>query len=213
MECSTNDAFSLFPDSSYDQFHGDAMHSLFKQKSPAAITVADYNPFSSIEEDKFGGLDSPAFQAILSECTSPASATSITEYLKRHVANGPMTALGASMIQPFTDRYAPWPLLTWREGDRTDVMAIFKVESQDVPCSCLMHYGVDRCFQPNGKRWKMSSVAWVAASLEHMQELFLAASHVSGISQGSEPEFRRVLGENHGGDCSREEYIPLFFQR
>jgi len=204
---STNDAFSSFPDSSYNRFHGDldTMLSLFRQKSPAAINTVYYNPISSIQEDKFGGLDSPSFQTILSECTSPASANSITEYLKRHIANGPMTALGASMIQPFTDRYAPWPLLTWREGDHTDVMAIFKVDNQDVPCSCLMHYGVDRCFQPNVKRWKMSSVAWVAASLEHMQELFLAASHVSGISQGAEPEFRRVLGENDVRNCSRED--------
>jgi hypothetical protein len=205
------EASTSFPNVFQEQVYIDAL-TLFSPKSPVA-NPPNHDPATLTDLEKFGGLESPAFQSLLSSSTSPALAVSITEYLRRHVPNGPMSAFSASVIQPFTDRYAPWPLLKWREGDDTDVMAIFKVESQQVPCSCLLHYGVGRCFQTNGNRWKKSSVAWVAASIDHLLELFVAACHITDASQGSEPQFVRRLVENSSDGCSKEEYGHHVFLR
>jgi hypothetical protein len=203
------EASTSFPNVFQEQVYMDAL-TVFSPKSPLGHPP-NHDPATSTDIEKFGGLESPAFQTLLSSSTSPALAVSITEYLRRHVPNGSMSAFSASVIQPFTDRYAPWPLLKWREGDDTDVMAIFKVESQQVPCSCLLHYGVGRCFQTNGNRWKQSSVAWVAASIDHLLELFVAACHITDVSQGSEPQFVRHFVENSSEGCSKEEFVPHVF--
>jgi hypothetical protein len=85
------------------------------------------------------------------------------------------------MIQPFSQRYYhPWPLLAWKEGTDTDVMAIFKVRNPDAPCSCLLHYGVERIWSENGERWKKSYIAWSVRALEDIEELVVAAWHVAG---------------------------------
>lgn len=157
---------------------------------------------------KFGDLTSDELLAFVSSKTREDSAPSITEYLlERHRPQGPITGLRATMIQPCTDRYDPWPLLTWTEGDDIDIMAIFKIDSQVAPCSCLMHYGIERCWDKDGKRWSRSFVFWAVAAMEHMAELFIAARHISRDLEPIKPQATNLHGENG----SRAEYISHEF--
>jgi hypothetical protein len=158
---------------------------------------------------KFGDLDSDALLAFISSHTTPELASPIADHLHRHIASGPIQGIRVGVIRPITHGYDPWPLVTWREGNDTDVMAIFKVQSPLEPASFLMHYGVGRCCGEDGKRWKQSHIAWAVVDMEHMAELFVAASHVSGFGQTSRGESVRVLDERSPKTCSRDEYTLI----
>lgn len=159
---------------------------------------------------KFGDFDSDALLAFISSHTTPELAAPIADHLHRHSASGPIQGIRVGFIRPVTTRYDPWPLVAWTEGNDTDVMAIFKVQSPAEPASFLMHYGVGRCWREDGKKWKQSHIAWAVVDMEHMAELFVAASHLSGFAQPSNSEFVRILDEKSPKTCSRDEYMPSY---
>lgn len=158
----------------------------------------------TITPTRFGDLTSEALLTFIASRTTADIAPVITDHLERHVSKGSISGLRATMIQPFSNKYAPWPLLAWKEGDDIDVMAIFKVSNSVAPCSCLVHYGVGRCWGEQGKRWTKSYIAWTVMSMEYMEELFVAAWHVSGIIRPLNLD-ARSSGEN----SSRAEYISF----
>ena len=179
--------------------------------SPRYMAVDTPTPQATVTapRPKFGDLDSDALLAFISSHTTPELASPIADHLHRHIASGPIQGIRVGLIRPITHGYDPWPLVTWREGNDTDVMAIFKVQSPVEPASFLMHYGVGRCWGEDGKRWMQSHIAWAVVDMEHMAELFVAASHVSGFGQTSRSEFVRVLDERGPKTCSRDEYILI----
>jgi hypothetical protein len=142
----------------------------------------------------FGNLDPQQLVNFIASRTATEVAPSIAEYLTRHASNasGPITKVKATMIQPFSNQYSPWPLMSWHEGDETEIMAIFKVSNALQPCSCLMHYGVERTWGTRGPKWKGSHVAWVVENIEDVAELFVAAWHVSGILRPLNVKEKRV---------------------
>jgi len=180
---------------------------LISAQSPRNISVGTPTAQSAgtIARPKFGDFESEALLALISSHTTPELAVPVADHLHRHIASGPVQGVRVGLIRPVTNRYDPWPLVTWTEGSDTDVMAIFKVHSPVEPASFLMHYGVGRCWREDGKRWKQSHIAWAVVDMEHMAELFVAAAHISGFGQQSNGEFVRVLDEKSPKTCSRDE--------
>jgi hypothetical protein len=150
------------------------------------------------------------FELVL-RCAGADMAIPIMEYLQRHAIwrDGRIREVAGFLIHTLNTFAGedPLPLLKWREGEDTDVMAIFKVDKVTGLCSCLMHYGVERCWKPNGKRWKNSSMAWVAKDLKIMRELFIAAQHVWGLLRESNAEILRLYSNNGHANRSMNEYV------
>lgn len=141
---------------------------------------------------------------LLSAQMPPQAATAIADYLDRYKATRETTsALRVTQIRPFSSQYRPWPIVSWREGDDIDALALFKIEGEGSPASCLMFYGNERCWAADGKRWKTSYVAWSVTSIEHIRELFLAAAHIGGIITPAE-----YLFSEESVPPSAEEYTP-----
>jgi len=140
-------------------------------------------PVTQASVPKFGEFDADGLRALISPVTTPELAAPIADQLLRHIACGLVQSIRVGLIQPFSQAYDPWPLVSWTEGQHTDVMAIFKVHSPVEPASSLMHYGVGRQWREDGKRWGQSHIAWTVVDMGHMAELFLAASHLSGFGQ------------------------------
>jgi hypothetical protein len=180
-------------------------HTVISLPIPTTLTVqTPSSPTVNTVRAEFGNLNSEALLNFISSRTTADIAPSIAGHLQRHVSKGHVTDIRATMIQPFTPNYAPWPLFAWKEGDDTEVMAIFKISSPDTPGSCLLHYGVGRCWREQGKRWTRSYISWAVEHIEHMAELFVAAWHVSGIMQPLNIDMR-AIEKSH----TKDEYIFL----
>jgi hypothetical protein len=163
---------------------------------------------SSAQSD--GKNVSEVFELVL-RCTGTDMALPIMEYLQRHAVwtNGRIRDVSGFLIHAMNTLAGedPLPLLKWRQREDTDVMAIFKVDKITGLCSCLMHYGVERCWEPNGKRWKNSSMAWVAKDLTDIRELFIAAQHVWGLLRESNTEILRLYANTGHANRSMNEYV------
>jgi hypothetical protein len=126
--------------------------------------------------------------------TTTKAATAILDYLGRYKpTRDKSSALRATQIRPISNSYKPWPVLSWKEGDDIDVLAIFKI-NEEGPCSCLMHYGQERCWGTDGRRWTTSYTAWSVNSIDHIQELFVAAAHLAEVVTPAEFLFHEESG-------------------
>jgi hypothetical protein len=87
--------------------------------------------------------EAPSYDAILgviSVHTAHGVAVVITQFLQRHYLSrkNRITGLRAGTIPGLTPDDRECPIVEWREGNETDVIAIFKVDAQS-RCSCLLH--------------------------------------------------------------------------
>lgn len=143
---------------------------------------------------------------ILANRTTPDIALSITDGLLRHIEStlAPITGLKVTVVYQFGNEGTSWPVVEWREGDETDVVAIFKVEDATTPCSYLMHRGVG-CWKTGSRRWSQSFLAWFVSSISHLKELFQAAQHIFGILQWSNTDLLTLYCEQSPRAGSDEE--------
>ena len=116
------------------------------------IVVPNHSTTADLKSSSALSLNSVSKEFCRSSSTSEYSSTCRPKVCHEYISKGSISGLRATMIQPFSNKYAPWPLLAWKEGDDIDVMAIFKVSNSVAPCSCHMHYGVGRCWGEQGKR-------------------------------------------------------------
>jgi hypothetical protein len=141
--------------------------------------------------------------------TTQRRALKIADLLQSHFRsrNTRITGLRATEVEPFTDEAPPLsPMVEWREGNDTDMLAFFKTLDGDVPCSWLMHSGVGFRW-PGPQRWNQSSIAWGVTDLGHLKELFAAAQHILGLLQWSHRDLMKLCVENSSKDCSLDEYV------
>jgi len=170
--------------------------------------VARLSPIPALRKldngSRFCNLYYTDLYQVLKAQMAPQAATAIADYLDRYKATRETTsALRATQILPFSSEYRQWPLVSWREGDDVDVMALFKILGEPgSPASCLLFYGNERCWGADGQRWKASYIAWSVTSIEHIRELFLAAAHVAGRIIPAQ-----YLFSEGSGSPSKEEYI------
>jgi hypothetical protein len=161
------------------------------------------------------GFDSDATKKLVSEFTTPGVATLITNYLQSYfqryfrATKRPITGLQASLIQPFTSEFDPWPIVIWEEGVNTNVMAVFKVEAQFSRCSCLMHYGHVRNWCSSEIGWKHASIAWLVDGIENLRELFIAVHYAFAFNYGQDAQLLSSLANQKSRGCSKEELTSL----
>lgn len=156
------------------------------------------------------GYDSAAlFTKLVADGTSVSAAQSVIEYLSGYFAspNEPIAEVRTNSIQPLTSEFSPWPVVYWKEGKETDVMAIFKVQNE-YPCSCLMRYGHQRQQTEAGLRWKRSSIAWSLVNIDHLRELWQAAFH---LLDTQDPQLLS-LRQNKSCHYSKQEFQMLVFK-
>lgn len=130
----------------------------------------------------------------------------IADYIDRYFrsTSRPITGFRAGVVKLFNDEKV-WPIVEWREGPDTDVMAIFKVMGPDTPCGCLMHYG-------NGiewgvrKRWRESLLEWQVAAIADLCDLFMVAQHILGILHWSNEDIVNLYLKDCPENCSNEQY-------
>jgi hypothetical protein len=130
----------------------------------------------------------------------------IADYLERYFRStpSPITGFRAGVVKLFNDEKV-WPIVEWREGHDTDVLAIFKFMGPGTPCGCLMHYG-------NGiewgvrKRWRESSLMWQVAAIVDLCDLFMVAQHILGILHWSNEDIANLYLKDCPENCSNEQY-------
>lgn len=163
------------------------------------LAMPDHSPIAL-------AFDFSSIYQILVNRTTPDVAFSITDGLQRHYEStlAPITGLKVTVVYQFGDEGTSWPVVEWRQGDETDVVAIFKVEDATTPCSYLMHRGVG-CWRTDGRRWRQSFLDWFVSSISHLKELFQAAQHIFGILQWSNADLLTLYCEKSPRVGSDEE--------
>ena len=97
-----------------------------------------------------------------------------------------------------------WPVVEWREGTETDVLAIFKVMGQSAPCMCLTHYGEGIVWQDR-KRWRESQLTWQIAGIEDLCDLLVIAQHILGMLHWSEHDSANLHLKGYSDNCSAQQ--------
>lgn len=129
----------------------------------------------------------------------------ITEHLQRyfHSQTGRITGFRAGIVRLLNDDKI-WPVVEWREGLDTDVLAIFKVMGSDAPCGCLMHYG-DGIVWQDRKRWRRSFITWQVAEMGDLGDLFAVVQHILGMLHWSNEDIVNLYFKDSPIDCSDEQ--------
>jgi hypothetical protein len=193
-----------FPDQDLFQFPPTSMDDTILNFSLGSQNLAmpDSSPFA------LGSMyfDFPSTYQILAGRMPQDVALSIADGLQRHCHStmARITGLKATVVYQLGDGGASWPVVEWREGDETDVVAIFKVEDATTPCGYLMHRGVG-CWRTDGRRWRQSFLAWLVSNIAHLKELFQAAQHIFGILQWSNADLLTLYCEKSPRIGSDEE--------
>jgi len=202
---------------SYDNFSSlDPSVTPTQSRSTAISTnplAVDFNAYATSATESLpghnavpNGFDYSRILSILFNKMGPEIALQITRSLHRHYLSNmaQITDVRATMIYNFKPEWTPWPVVEWREGDNTDVVAIFKVEDDVSPCSYLMHCGVGS-WQEDGRHWMESSLVSLVSNFEQLKELFQAGQHIFGILQWSNVDLLALYCEQAPRDGSEEE--------
>lgn len=163
-------------------------HTSFTISSPDSLsfsyTIEPQNPPESTLNTMPDQFDFENIFRLLSSRMEDPVAFKVTQSLYRHYQSTmePITYIRPTVIYPLTETKESWPLVEWVDGDDTDVVAIFKVVDNAVPCSHLMHCGLGR-WQGNGSRWRETHLEWLVSSLDDVKELFHVGLHIFGMVQ------------------------------
>lgn len=119
-----------------------------------------------------------------------------------------VTAFRASIVYSFTNESCSWPVIEWREGADTEVMAIFLLDDEGAVCSWLMHRGCGATeATEDGTRWKSTSVSWCVGEIRHLKSLFEAAQHLLGILQWTPEDILNFYCKTDLGSGSEEQMV------
>lgn len=104
-------------------------------------------------------------------------------------------------------------IIEWREGDDTDVVAIFKSEAPEYLCNALFHYAI--CPWQSREGNSQSSYAWYVSDLVHLRDLFVTAQHALRLLPSEESRgpnlMQRFFQDDTNPICSPEEYPSSIF--
>jgi len=127
--------------------------------------------------------DSATMGEILHSFLPPGKAKPVQDLLENYIAacHEHITGFKAGSVKLLNDEES-WPIVEWREGQDTEVLGMFKVADQGVPCDCLFHYGTGK----DPKRWRQSVLSWQVSDTAHLAALFGVAQHVLGMLHWSE---------------------------
>jgi len=131
----------------------------------------------------------------------------ITEYLARYfelTPHGRVTGFRA-VVTLLLGEIRGWPVIEWREGYDTEVLAIFKIEPQTARCCCLMHYGEGIGWYDR-KRWRRSLLTWQIGEVDDLKELLVVAQHILGMLHWSDTDILNLYFQDSPTDCSDEEF-------
>jgi len=119
------------------------------------------------------------------------------------------TAFRASIVYSLGNESCSWPVIEWREGTNTEVMAIFLLDDEGTVCSWLMHRG-SGANEPtdDGARWKSTCISWCVGDIKHLRSLFEAAQHLLGILQWKPEDILNFYCKRDLGAGSEEQYFP-----
>jgi hypothetical protein len=104
-----------------------------------------------------------------------------------------------------------WVVLEWREGESTDVLAIFHIEDEDDSdlCNSLLHYGFGgKSDESSARSWIRTSISWTVTGLGYLKTLFGAAQHILGILDMPVTDAMALYCESTPHDSSDERYPP-----
>ena len=147
--------------------------------------------------------DFPSMQDMISTWVDPEITICILSSLPQ-LGTTEISGFRASVIYSLTDDDSAWPVLEWREGTDTEVLAILYVDDDDAEvCSWLMHYGVG---QGKGtKRWQKSWISWSVGEIGHLKSLFGAARHLLGVLGWSVDDILKLYCKRDLENTSTEE--------
>ena len=149
---------------------------------------------------------------MISSWVSESQARRILQTLEHRFQqnNAHVTAFRASVVYSFTNERCSFPVIEWREGMDTEVMAIFLLDDQGTVCSWLMHYGYGTNTSGDGGRWRSTSISWCVGEIMHLKSLFEAAQHLLGILQWKPEDILNFYCKRDLGSGSEEQYfLPL----
>lgn len=160
--------------------------------------------------------DKSEVRAIIASYTSDQVADCVDRCLQRHVkATGArIGGLRASVVYPFTGDI-PCPILQWKEGDLTEVMAIYLVEPDNRletdaelhDGSWIMHFGRGITLHADGHHWENAFIAWSVTEMSRLKRLFQTAQHLFGILEWSKEDAYRLYCGQGSEECSDDEYL------
>jgi hypothetical protein len=119
------------------------------------------------------------------------------------------TAFRVSVLCSLSNEDYSWPVVEWKAGDDTEVLAMFHFDSSHPPgaCSWLVHYGSGILKDStNDTRWKKTALAWGVTDMTHLKTLFGAAQHFLGILEWSPVDAMNLYCSADTTNCSAEEY-------
>jgi hypothetical protein len=125
--------------------------------------------------------DTATIAETLEMCLSPEIADPVKNHLQTYfgVSGTHITGLRASSVK-LPNNEESWPVVEWREGLETDVLAVYKVIAQGGPCGYLLHYGTGSGWLDR-KRWRRSFLSWQVANINDLRDLFVVVQHVLGM--------------------------------
>jgi hypothetical protein len=119
-----------------------------------------------------------------------------------------ITGLRASAVNTHKQSRV-WPVVEWREGQDAEVLAVFRIDSQDSPCSYIIHTGVGIGWEGEGRRWRRSSLMWAVYEASQLKELFLAAQNLLGIPQWCDTDPRNDYCNSNNATHAHDEYVHI----
>lgn len=138
----------------------------------------------------------------------------ITEYVIKYFQLTPNRRITGfrAVFTLLTGEIRGWPVIEWREGYDTEVLAIFKIEVQTARGCCLMHYG-DGIGWHDRKRWRRSVLTWQIGEVDDLKELLVVAQHMLGMLHWSDTDILNLYFQDSPTDCSDEESYLNFSLR
>jgi hypothetical protein len=130
----------------------------------------------------------------------------ITEYLTKYFELTPHRRVTGfrAVVTLLLGEIRGWPVIEWREGYDTEVLAIFKIEPQTARCCCLMHYGEGIGWHDR-KRWRRSLLTWQIGEVDDLKELLVVVQHILGMLHWSDTDILNLYFQDSPTDCSDEE--------
>jgi hypothetical protein len=138
----------------------------------------------------------------------PEIANPILEFLERHHASrgAQITGLRACLVHLDRESYSVFPVVQWKEGFETDVMALFSV-AEDGCCNSLMHYGEGNTWQQDGTRWHRATLHWSVFDFTQLKRLFAAAKQLLGMQHW---KYMETIRNSYDNSNLGKEYTHLF---
>jgi hypothetical protein len=159
-------------------------------------------------------IDVDTMIAEISRWTTLDVGRQITHCLQRQfeTTNAQVTGFRANIIYSIGEEEFAWPVVEWKEGVDTEVIAIFYIdeESPSGVCSWLMHYGhgvVEDYSTNRTKRWKSATISWSVTDMDHLKSLFGAAQNLFGVLGWSTNDMIQLYGKRNLENCSEDEYV------